>query len=184
VCHASRYGIIEYIVRQSKTNLRPDMASPFDLRNAVAGFNIVGAAVKVLQELDGVMADLNTQQLSEGQRADGSRITPEYADFTIAVKSGKSGLAGVTDHVTLFDTGDFYSAMNVQVSDDGLIEFKNDDPKAEKLMQRYSDMRHTKLQLSNKNIFGLTEESRIELKRDSLPRWQDEVTHATGLRFT
>jgi hypothetical protein len=129
------------------------MADALDILNNLKALDIDGIINETLVENERYMADLNATQLSEGLRSDGHDIIPEYAKLTIQIKEGKSGLAGVTDHVTLFDTGDFYDAMYAEVQG-AEIEFGSKDEKSKKLQEKYTD-----------KIYGLDDTSKTVLGR-------------------
>jgi hypothetical protein len=159
------------------------MADPLSLIESLKALSLIGAAHETLEQVEPIMADLNVAQMRAGKRADGSYIEPPYRPLTIDIKKGKPGLSGVYDHVTLFDEGDFQSSLYAQVTADDRIEFGATDKKSDDLEEKYSDLRASKFSSTSKNIFGLNENSREELKGDSLPIWQGEIEKATGLKF-
>jgi hypothetical protein len=156
------------------------MATGLDLQNVLNGLNIDGVITEVLTKKSNALADYNAYQLSEGLRSDGSQITPGYAPLTVMLKQTKSGLAGVTDHVTLYDTGSFYEEMYSQVKGDE-IEYGSKDSKADRLQARYDK--------SSKNgtgsIFGLTDKSREMItETETGPLWKQLIEDKTGLTFS
>jgi hypothetical protein len=122
-----------------------------ELIEVLNGIDIPAIAREALAGNTERIADLNAGQLAQGVRSTGSEILPEYRGLTIEIKRGKSGLAAVTDHVTLFDTGAFYRSLYAQVMGDE-IEYGARDEKAEKLAKKYKP-----------TIFGLTLDSRDDL---------------------
>lgn len=145
-----------------------------DVLNSLKIEEIAGESVTDNAEL---IADLNADQLAHGIRADGSQTLPAYKSLTIAIKKTKSGLAAITDRVTLFDTGDFYRNLYAEVQGE-FIEYGSRDEKAPKLEKKYSDKR------GKGSIFGLTEDSKDELITGGLGEsWQKKITEKTGLTF-
>jgi len=71
---------------------------------------------KVIKDKSEVIADFQAEQWAKGQAANGSDILPQYAEFTIEEKKKKSGLAGVYDHVTFYDTGELYKSLQGEVA--------------------------------------------------------------------
>lgn len=135
--------------------------------------NVRQIAVDSFNEVKEVAADLIATQLSQGLRSDGSELLPSYAPLTIELKKQKSGLASVTDHVTLFDTGDFYQEIYAVAEGDD-IEYGSKNEKAEKLNKKYST--------SKGSIFGLDDDSADELVEGHLkPTFYDNAHEATGL---
>lgn len=127
-----------------------------EINSNLKKMDTVDIMVDVLDELSEFIADLNRSQLASGKREDGSDIEPEYTSLTEILKRPKSGLAGVTSHVTLFDTGQFHKSIFASVfSDEILLDSK--DSKLGKLESKY------------KNILGLTKESTEKLKQKALP---------------
>lgn len=124
-----------------------------------------------------IIADLNADQLAHGIRADGSPTTPSYKDSTIAYKRGRPGLSGVTDRVTLYDTGAFYAGLYAAVQGED-ITFGSHDEKEAKLEKKYSRAN------GPQQIFGLTEDSKEELINSHLQTaWEEAIEKITGLDF-
>ena len=116
--------------------------------NNLKQLDVYEIAVSVLEELDGFMADLNREQLAKkGVNSDGSDIRPEYSGVTEILKRSKSGTAGITSHVTLFDTGDFHKSIFAEIFPDEVI-MDATDSKLFDLEAKYGD-----------KILGLTDES-------------------------
>lgn len=135
--------------------------------------NIKQIAVDSFNEVKEIAADLNATQLSQGVRSDGSELLPSYAPLTIELKKQKSGLASVTDHVTLFDTGEFYRELYAEAQGDD-IEYGSKNEKAEKLNKKYSTRRGS--------IFGLDDDTSDDLVEGHLkPTFYDNAHEATGL---
>lgn len=85
------------------------------------------------------VADIQATQLSTGTRSDGTRTTPDYRPLTIELKQGQPGLAGVTDRVTLYNTGEFYRGLTVMNIDGVKFEITSRDPKTAKLEEKYGE---------------------------------------------
>lgn len=70
---------------------------------------------QALQMNEGPALDLVREQLAQGIKADGNPVDFTYAELTVELKSGLPGLAGVTDHLTNYDTGESYRNMYMKV---------------------------------------------------------------------
>ena len=88
----------------------------------------------IMQNLD-IAADLIARQLSQGIMKDGKKSDYPYSPFTIAVKRGKSGIAGITSHLTNYDTGESYRQLYAKVKG-FLIEFGTTTDKEEAISAR------------------------------------------------
>lgn len=144
-----------------------------DLKEVLEGLDIEEISAQVVQDNSEIIADLNAGQLAQGIRADSKPILPEYSPLTVQLKKEKSGLSAVTDHVTLFDKGDFYKGLEVLVKGTE-IDYGSNDPKSGKLQTKYGDQ-----------IFGLTEDSADELSEGFLrPGIIDKIEQKTGLVFS
>jgi hypothetical protein len=149
------------------------MADALEILSNLKSLDLDGIIHQTLVDNEKVMADLNAVQMSKGLRSDGSEILPSYADLTIELKEGKPGLAGVTDRVTLFDTGDHYRELYAEVQGADAIEYGSKDEKSEKLQKKYGD-----------KIYGLDSDSRDELAEQHLrPSYMTAVEQHTGLTF-
>jgi hypothetical protein len=155
------------------------MATGLDLLENLEALDPEAVAIEVLEENTNVMADLIAGQLAQGLRSDGSEILPSYAPLTIELKKNKSGLAGVTDHVTLFDTGSHYEKLYTEVKGDEL-EYGSKDNKSAGLQEKYD----RKGKSSKGSIYGLTEDSKDDLTGGHTePQWQKKIEAKTGLKF-
>ncbi len=117
----------------------------------------------VMKAADGkreLMADLNREQLADGIRADGSRITPEYAESTVAKKK-KEGKP--SDRVTLFDTGAWSSEIKARRLGKTMF-LQSVEAKNEKLKKTYG-----------LGIQGLTEENLAVVSKALLPSLIDQT---------
>ena len=139
----------------------------------VRKLDILQTADDTINENSEVFADLIATQMAHGVRSDGSDILPSYKPLTIEMKQGRSGLAGVTDRVTLFDQGNFYRGLFVKAI--GLdIEYGSRDWKLEKLDKKYSTRRGS--------IVKPTEESKEEIITGFLqPQFYEKAHAITGL---
>lgn len=102
-----------------------------------------------------LMADMNREQLKEGIRSDGSKISPPYTPFTIRMKQKKGQ---PTTKVTLFDEGNFHAALKGKKQADGIL-LESDDWKREQLKEKYGN-----------KIEGLTDENLEKLRIMLYPR--------------
>ena len=123
-------------------------------------------AGETLLEMDEFIADLNRKQLAEGKRSDGSDIEPEYSGLTEVLKRSKSGLSGVTSHVTLYDTGAFHESIIADIYSGSLI-LDATDGKTNELIEKYTD-----------KILGLTEESITILQNEFRPKYIANIEKA------
>lgn len=106
-------------------------------------------AIKVIQEAAPQIEDKNIAQLQKGQRSDGSSL-PNYSPTSVA-KFGKP-----FGPIKLYDTGDFYRGIKLEVGPDKLT-MDDTDWKTPKLTERFGD-----------NILGLSDQSISELKDEVL----------------
>lgn len=149
------------------------MASPMDLLESLQDLDIDQVASDSLKEHEETIAEMNASQLAQGRKSDGKYITPEYADLTIELKKKKSGLAAVTDVVTLFDTGSHYKNLYAEVKDKQ-IEYGSRDSKSEALQEKYGQ-----------NIYGPDDDSKDELVEGFLkPTFEQKIEEKTGLVFS
>lgn len=144
-----------------------------DLLETLQGLNVKDHAVSALSEHEEDVADQIAGQLSAGVNGDGSSIEPEYAFLTIQLKKGKPGLAGVTDRVTLFDTGEHYRELFAEVEKSGEIETGSKDEKSLDLQAKYGEGIYQPGETARQNAIdeGLME------------TWQSKISEATGLHF-
>lgn len=147
------------------------MADAVDVLKNLKQINIKQMCIDTAIEAQQDMVEAMENQLSLGQRADGTDIAPPYTRFTIFEKEKKSGLAAVTDVVTLFDTGEHYSKLFARVKGPDII-FGSKDSKSEALQDKYGE------------IYGLNDESRDWLVEDVLdPGLKNRIEKLTGLSF-
>lgn len=110
-------------------------------------------AREAISDNSATAVDMVASQLAQGMMKDGARSDFSYAQFTIAVKRSMSGLAGVTDHLTNYNTGESYANLYMKVSGEE-IEFGTSTDKE----QSISDRMHGK-------AFGLTPDNKEEFIR-------------------
>lgn len=121
----------------------------------------VGRLVKMtIGQTRQLIVEKNQDQLTQGIKSDGSNITPEYTFFT---KEKKKAKGRDPDIVTLYDTGDFYRDMFVDVGSD-VIEIDSTDYKSEDLKDKYGD-----------KIFGMTRDSKEEYVNEAIPVLVDKI---------
>lgn len=124
-------------------------------------------AVEVLESLDDYIADLNREQLaSKGINSDGSDIMPEYSALTELLKRPKSGTAGITSHVTLYDSGSFHKSIFASIFPDEVV-MDATDSKLSELEEKYGN-----------KILGLTEESIKKLREKFNPLFKKRFNEA------
>ena len=147
------------------------MSTIIDVYNAWQTVDLRSEAVSIIQDQGEIIADLNASQLAQGIKADGTEITPQYAESTIEYKQGKTGLSGITDRVTLFDSGDFYRGIAVTKVDAEKFTITSIDDKTPKLEAKYGN-----------KIFGLTSEnSWTYAVQHFMPRLASYIYQKTGL---
>lgn len=152
------------------------MADALEVLQVLQGLDVEAIAISTLKENEDIMADLNASQMAQGVRADGSEILPSYRPLTVELKSDKPGLAGVTDRVTLYDTGEHYAELYADVKGDQ-IEYGSRDEKSAALQKKYDKKKGS--------IYGLTEDSKEELVTGSVgASWKQKIERQTGLKFT
>ena len=152
------------------------MADALEILQVLQQLDVEAIAISTLEESEKAMADLNAEQMAKGLRADGSEILPSYSDLTIELKSEKSGLAGVTDRVTLYDTGEHYKQLYANVQGDE-IEWGSRDEKSAKLQKKYDTAKGS--------VYGLTSDSRDELINGPVgTSWKNKIETQTGLKFS
>ena len=66
-------------------------------------------------------AILNIDQLTDGIKTDGTKVDFTYKESTIKRKSNRVGIAGITSHLTNFDTGESYTNLFEKVSKNKVI---------------------------------------------------------------
>lgn len=113
-------------------------------------------AVEAITETSEAAADLVASQLALGQQKDGKYSNFVYSPLTIALKEGKSGLSGVVDHLTNYDTGASYRQLYAKVVGEQ-IEFGTTTFKEAAISKRMKG-----------KAFGLTPDSKEEYVRQNV----------------
>jgi hypothetical protein len=143
--------------------------------DALANFESVQlekAIPVIMQSISAEIVDYNLKQLSQGLTSSGVLISPRYRNPAYAgYKQGLNSAAGfgVPD---LKLSGDFYAGFYIQIQ--GMsFTFGSNDSKSALLEGVYS---------ANGGIFGLSDESKIELVENDLkPKVIEYLTQKTGL---
>lgn len=109
---------------------------------------------------------LNKQRLStKGEDTDGKQIKTFFSNFpnvyaarTIDIKQEKSGISGITKHVTLYDTGFFYKSMKAVVRS-SFFYITADRTRLKQLEDN----------IVTDKILGLTKDDKEELSKKLIP---------------
>lgn len=149
------------------------MADPMSLIESLRSLDVRKEAVESLQAHEEDIADQVAGQLSAGVRGDGSAIEPEYSFLTVELKKGKPGLSGVTDRVTLYDTGDHYRELFADVEGSGEIETGSHDEKSLDLQAKYGEEIYQPGETARQNVID-------EGMRET---WEGKIEDKTGLKF-
>lgn len=149
------------------------MPDALELLTALKKVNVIDLAKASITSNKELIADLNAGQLARGLRSDGSNILPSYSDLTIELKSRREGLAGITDHVTLFDTGAHYKGLYADIKGNE-IEYGSTDEKSKKLQKKYDTSRGS--------IYGLNQDSLEDLEPHLRTSFFDDYEKVTGLK--
>lgn len=121
------------------------MATLTDLRAKFDYRKVRPAVEKAFDNTEREWVLLNIEQLAEGKRHDGLKtyrlgaLYYPYAPLTVALKERQSGLSGVTDRVTLYDTGAYYAGITAERKG-GEIVTTSTDSKAAEIEQNYGDV--------------------------------------------
>lgn len=103
----------------------------------------------IVKDNEGLVLEMNRNQMYSGKDGNGVEISPGYADSTIARKRRKGN---PYDRVTLKDEGDFYRLLDLKVGNDSFL-IQSNDTKSVYLERKYGD-----------DIYGLDSESLTRLK--------------------
>ena len=134
-----------------------------NLKDKIENLPIKQFLGEAVEENEAFITDLNAEQMYKGQRADGSEIEPEYKNLTRQIKQMKGQ---PFDRVTLRDTGSFQRKIEIETDRDGFDIFSTDH-KEKDLKEKYGN-----------EIFGLTKESKQELKDERLKESLQQKTKA------
>jgi len=72
-------------------------------------------AAEAINAHEAQAVEMISKQLAAGIKSDGSATNYEYAPSTVTRKKKKTGLAGVYDHLTNYDTGASYAGLYFHV---------------------------------------------------------------------
>lgn len=134
-----------------------------DIYNGLKSLDVEAVAIDILLDMSEFIADLNRAQLSEkGVNDEGVRLSPEYADITKDLKSRKTGIASIIEHVTLFDKGDLHESITADIYGQDLV-LDATDWKLDDLESKYG------------NFLGLTNESIEKVKEEFQKRFSKEL---------
>lgn len=113
-----------------------------------------------IRELEDLVLFMNQSQMEKsGIDSEGNEINPGYTEFTIKIKMEKGQ---PFDKVTLKDTGDFHNSLYIRYAK-GEFEIMSDDPKADKLMEKYGE---EILGLINENLQDIIDTIKTEMLKD------------------
>jgi len=125
-----------------------------------------------LNETKDTISDLNAEQMAKGLRSDGEQIAPFYKPLTIRLKQEfGTGIGSITDHVTLYNEGNFYKGIKTDIAGEKIIT-DSTDPKSAKIKKKYGE-----------KVFGLNERSNQEYKERLQPVFLSKIEAATGLKM-
>ncbi|WP_430897633.1 MULTISPECIES: hypothetical protein [unclassified Paraflavitalea] len=148
------------------------MSDVLQILSDLSSIDVEHLAELSLIENESVMADLNAEQMARGLRPDNSEITPTYSDLTIELKQGRPGLSGITDRVTLYETGEHYKKLYAEIKGSE-YEMGSKDLKSEKLQKKYG------------KIYGLSDDSKETLVSGPLYKsWKENVEKLTPFKLT
>ena len=122
-------------------------------------FNIAKETVDIINANGKFLSDLLKSQLSKGKDGNNEDVKAKYgtfyADFTISnkEKNGK-GLGAVTDYVTNFMTGEFYTDIKVHTEDEEFV-FDSSTPYFNSIIARSGDVI---MELNKENLKIFSEE--------------------------
>jgi hypothetical protein len=141
------------------------------LQRKTKAFDISREVTEVILDTKEDIAELNRGQMFLGKRADGTDITPTYADLTIAIKES---LGEPSDRVTLRDTGAFWDSIEVDANSE-TFTIDATDEKTNKLVKKYGN-----------KIFGLSKESKSEeyIPLYFFPALKNRIEQKLGLKMS
>lgn len=117
--------------------------------------DIEDKVLQIVKDKEDVITNMNTDQLFEGKKSDGS-IMPPYSKTSVEVFGKPEG------PIRLFDTGDFYNGFILHTEKFPIL-FNSKDSKTFLLVEGNG---YTKGY--GENIFGLTEENKKDLTENYL----------------
>lgn len=113
-----------------------------------ANLNLYKEAEEVVLSMQEELAELNREQLREGERSDRTKIRPKYTKKYQAYKTRKKGYT-LDGTPNLMNEGNFYKGFVTRIKGVNKYSIDSNDSKTSKLVDRYSYL-----------IFGLTNESK------------------------
>lgn len=138
-----------------------------DMSRKLQALKFNAIVVESLTGLEDVIEKLNQEQMRLGLDADGAELyalrSSSYAEWK--QNEGSRAPFGVAD---FYNTGDFFRGMSVQITESAIM-FDSSDPKTPELDKK-----------SNSRMFGLTKESKTELKTEYL---QNEFIMAVEMKL-
>jgi hypothetical protein len=120
----------------------------FSKRNSSLPIIAQRAFFDILEKEEKEMAEINREQLDDGEYTSSKDIFPAYTALTVSIKKAKGQRF---DKVTLRDTGDFHNSIIYDVIDNSVV-ISASDSKTNKLNKKYR--RKTK----EREIYGLQPE--------------------------
>jgi hypothetical protein len=133
-----------------------------ELANNAKALDPLKLFAESVEENKEYIVDLNTGQLGKGRDSKNASLFPyandDYAKFKKSI--GSEAPLG-TPNLKL--TGEFWSGFNVKTDKEGLV-ISSTDSKSEKLKSGYGE-----------DIFGLTDESKKDLKTMLLPTYLEKL---------
>lgn len=121
---------------------------------------------EAIEETKEYIVDLNTSQLSKGKDSKGDDLDT-YASATYAEFKKSIGSEAPLGIPNLLLEGDFHSGFNAKADNDANVFITSTDSKSNKLKAKYGD-----------DIFGLTDESKSDLKTVILPTYLKKLKDA------
>jgi hypothetical protein len=139
---------------------------PFDehiaaLQNIEANTDFI--VLRIIQALEEIILKFQREQLAQGELETGSPITPNYHPLTVTLRKVAGLQVAFPD---LNFTGQHYSNFYIDFGNDW-FEITNDDPKAPKLVAKYSKAKGS--------IYGLNDVNLQKIIEDVKPLLIDKI---------
>jgi hypothetical protein len=136
--------------------------------SALKSFDVENELLKVVRNNEDVILDLTRedQLFQKGIDSLGNKLPTPYAPFTIEIKQAKGQ---PTDRITLRDEGDFHNAFFLRANNFPIVIDSSDSKRNELAIEWGED------------IFGLTEDSLFETRKDVLPDFQKVQRKKLGI---
>lgn len=128
---------------------------------------------RIINDTKDEVADSLKSQMASGKDGNGNDIRPAYSPMTIFLKKEHGiGLGAVTDRVTFYMTGAFYSGLNTRVSG-SMFDFDSNVSYISKIIQR-----------SGEKVLELSKANRMDYANDVLmPLFSQVLKLKTGLKI-